>query len=132
MFLQRDGYHIPMAIVGTNRAPLMFQLRPADRADQHAMMRDLASRCERAKARWCIFISEAWTAPSGSPYMRAAHNPRRGEALVLHGVHADGRKVLCKAMFYRAGKKIVLRPEEVSEGTLPPAMRAIAQALRAG
>ncbi len=130
VFLQRDGYHTPMAIVGTDRAPLMFQLRPADRADQHAMMRDLASRCERAQARWCVFISEAWTARAGSPYKHAAHDPRRGEALVLYGIHADGTKILCRAVCSRAGKNIVLQPEEVSEGSIPPAMGAIDRALR--
>jgi hypothetical protein len=125
IFLERDGFHTPMALIGTERIPLMYQLRPADRADQHAMVRDLASRCARANAVWCVFISEAWTALASSPFKYAANDPRRGEVLVLHGIHADGSVVECRAVFTRTGKKIALQPEVVSEGVFPPLMQPI-------
>jgi hypothetical protein len=129
-FLVRDGYHVTMAITGTDKFPLFSRLRPLDRADQHVLMRELASQCVRVKARSVIMISEAWTSRALHRYRHAADDPARSEALVLHGVHADGTILNFTACFSRQAGKIVVGEEEMAEGPLPPQLSAVYQALR--
>lgn len=130
-FLVRDGHHVTTAILGFDGTPPQIsQLRPADRADQHVLMRELASQCIRLKARYVILVSEAWRSAARARYRHAADDPQRSEALVLHGLHVDGTILHRAVAFSRDPKGIRLAADEKSEGGVPPQLSHVHAALQ--
>ena len=128
--LVRDGHHVTIAIIGTDTFPIIYELRPQDRADQHVLMRELASQCLRVKGRSVILISEAWISRALHRYRHAADDPGRSEALVLHAVNSGGTILNFSVPFSREGKKITFGDDETLEGPVPPQLLAVYQALR--
>lgn len=128
--LERDGYHVPMAMLETEGGPVLQQFRMDDRADKHVMMRELADHCSRTGADSCIFITEAWTArlnPQFGPH--AANYPNRGEALVLHAIHQDGTVVELSASFTKTHGIVFLGPTVEIGGAFQGSMKAVAKAI---
>ena len=129
--LQTDGYHSMIAIIYTERGIHLARFRPADRADKHIMVRELASKCERLQAIACVIINEAWVAPPSSqhgPY--AVNHPDRQEALSLVGFHRDEGFESRIVIFERQDGRIQFRDDELTPIPSPDLLTPVSDAIK--
>lgn len=120
IMLKKDGHHIMFAMILSETGFQPFELRPADRADKHVMIRELAANCKRLRATSCILLGETWIAnPSVlfGPY--AVNYPNRKEALSLTGFHKDEGFQHRLAVFERKEDSIIF-PAAVDQLSVTP------------
>ncbi|MFZ2639804.1 MAG: hypothetical protein WA117_02365 [Verrucomicrobiia bacterium] len=124
IILRTDGYHVSCAFVETAKGFPYFELRMADRAEKHMVIRDLAKMVGRIKGKSVILIGEAWAAPTAAvlPGSYAADCPSRVEGLLLNGLSKHGERVTIHSTFRRSDKGIVFEPEVVDTSHISPIM----------
>jgi hypothetical protein len=132
MMLAKDGYHLPFGFIISGNSFEIHELRMADRAEKHAMIRHLADQVRELKANQFIFVNEVWTAMvrPGDPLVHAADDPNRGEGFKAEGVDATGKAFSCFAGLERKHGKVILNDEVLTETKLSNILLPILEAMR--
>jgi len=119
--LRTDKYHLPTALLKTEKKMHIVNLKMDDRAEKHIALRHLAQQAARLGAQSVFFINEVWLRPATkvSETHYAVDNNERLEALALHGLSKEGMFVTRTAQFQRTHDDIVFRPDHVNSETFP-------------
>jgi len=129
--LIKDGYHLMIALIHTEKGFFSVELRPEDRADKHVLIRELASKCARLRAVSCILIGEVWAAvysPRHGPH--AVGHPDRQEELFLAAYHKDEGFITREAIFRREGDTIVFSDGDTAKYMHASILNPVVDAIR--
>lgn len=114
--LQRDGYHLPLAIVGHADGRCRIQvLAMDDRPAKYLAFRWLAAEIEKTGATSVVVINEVWAskARDGGTFGYPSDDPDRREALQLVAADASGR-TCSQLVFFRRDESGKVRLGEQS------------------
>lgn len=119
--LEVDGFHIPTILLEGAAGPQIFQLKMADRAEKHIVIRDMARKAMATRATAVMLINEAWVAPVsfGATGKYPIDCPERTEALLLNGLTKTGETVNHFCRFTRVNSKVQLGSESCDTTEIP-------------
>ncbi|MBC8468596.1 MAG: SEC-C domain-containing protein [Planctomycetes bacterium] len=118
VILTKDGYHIPMLILGPPN-PELVQLVLEDHVDKHVMWGRVADRVEVSGAEWFMFIGEIWLRVPEEKLNPTSYSYKPREALRLIAASNDGGFVSICAEFKREGNSIHFLKENLSQKESP-------------